>query len=106
MANPVNDFITYVRSSIAELKKVTWPTKQQTIRYSAMVVAVSVGVAIFFGALDFGFSRLVTYTLSTRQATPVENVTPENVVPTLEPEVTEVKTETPAENTDIKLPLE
>ncbi len=119
MANPVNDLISYVRNSIAELKKVTWPTKQQTIRYSVMVVSVSVGVAVFFAVLDFGFSRLVTYALATRTpSAQTETPAPADVVPTVEPinvndvqvesveTPTEAPAETPAENTDLKLPLE
>jgi len=43
-----------------ELKKVTWPTRQETIRYTLMVIGVSVGVAIFLGGLDFIFSFLLT----------------------------------------------
>lgn len=119
MANPVNDLISYVRNSIAELKKVTWPTKQQTVRYSIMVVSVSVAVATFFAVLDFGFSRLVTYTLSTRTpSAQTEATQPNDVVPTVEPiDVSDVQvesvevpaetpSETPVENTDLKLPLE
>lgn len=114
MANPVNDLISYVKNSIAELKKVTWPTKQQTIRYSGMVVAVSVAVAVFFAVLDFGFSRLITYTLTVRTPS-AQTQTPEpEVVPTVEPisvtdvnvEPVETPTETPEQNGDLKLPLE
>jgi preprotein translocase subunit SecE len=114
MANPVNDLISYVRNSIAELKKVTWPTKQQTIRYSTMVVTVSVAVAVFFAVLDFGFSKLVAYTLTARTpSAQTETPAPADVVPTVEPTDIQVETvpietptETPAESTDLKLPLE
>ncbi|MBH41571.1 MAG: preprotein translocase subunit SecE [Candidatus Magasanikbacteria bacterium] len=44
---------SYIQESIGELKKVTWPTKQQVVQYSIIVVAMSLGVAIFFGILDF-----------------------------------------------------
>ncbi len=64
MGNPITAIIQYVKSSIAELKKVTWPTRAQTIRYSALVVAVSVGVAVFFASLDYGFSRGILFALS------------------------------------------
>ncbi len=42
----------YLVGSYAEMTKVTWPTKQQTINYSLVVVGVSVFVALFFTALD------------------------------------------------------
>ncbi len=46
----------YLLGSYAEMKKVTWPTKEQTINYSLLVVMLSIGLAIFFAALDYGFS--------------------------------------------------
>lgn len=46
----------YFIGSYAEMKKVTWPTKQQTINYSLLVVGLSVGVALFFVVLDYIFS--------------------------------------------------
>lgn len=42
----------YFKEAIAEMKKVVWPTRKQTITYSAIVIALSVGTAIFFMALD------------------------------------------------------
>jgi len=42
-----------------ELKKVTWPTRQETIRYTIMVVAISLGVAFFLGFGDLLFSWLL-----------------------------------------------
>ena len=46
----------YFVGSYQEMKKVTWPTKQQTINYSLLVVGLSVGIALFFVALDYIFS--------------------------------------------------
>lgn len=50
----------YLIGSYAEMKKVTWPTKQQTINYSLVVVGLSVGVALFFTALDYIFNLGIT----------------------------------------------
>ncbi len=41
-----------------ELKKVTWPTKKETTRYTLVVLGVCLGVAIYLGALDFLFSKI------------------------------------------------
>ncbi len=57
--NPIKAIVTYVRSSIAELKKVTWPSRDTTFRYSVLVIIVSVAVATFFATLDFGFSKAI-----------------------------------------------
>lgn len=38
-----------------ESKKVDWPSRQETLRYTVLVIGISAGVAIFLGALDFIF---------------------------------------------------
>ena len=43
----------YLVEAIAEMKKVVWPTKEQTINYTLLVIVLSIGVAIFFGILDY-----------------------------------------------------
>jgi preprotein translocase subunit SecE len=50
----------YFIGSYVEMKKVTWPTKQQTINYSLLVIGLSVGLAIFFAVLDFVFNTGIT----------------------------------------------
>ena len=52
--NPVS-FLREVRD---ELKKVTWPTKEETFRLTGLVVVVSVIVAVFVGSTDFLFTKL------------------------------------------------
>ncbi|MBT3418873.1 MAG: preprotein translocase subunit SecE [Candidatus Magasanikbacteria bacterium] len=49
----------YFQGAASELKKVVWPTKKQTIDYSIIVVALSLGMAVFFGVLDWIFSNLL-----------------------------------------------
>ncbi len=41
-----------------EMKKVNWPTKRETIKYTLIVVGVSIAVAIFLGGLDFIFATI------------------------------------------------
>jgi preprotein translocase subunit SecE len=43
----------YIRESIAELKKVTWPNKKQTTNYTLLIVAISLGLALFIGVIDY-----------------------------------------------------
>ena len=52
----MNKIKNYILASIAEMKKVTWPTKKETYNYTLLVIGVSVGMAIFLGALDYLFS--------------------------------------------------
>jgi len=51
-----NKVTTYLRDSVAELKKVTWPTRTETINHTLLVVGISVALAIFLGALDYLFT--------------------------------------------------
>ena len=70
----------YFRSSKKELEAVQWPTKQETIRYSALVIGVSVVFAVFFGALDYGLTAIVNIYVS-QQPAPIVDTTEQ---PTLE----------------------
>lgn len=50
---------TFLKEARLEMKKVNWPTRQQTIRYTLIVIGVSVAVAIYLGGLDVIFTRLI-----------------------------------------------
>jgi len=56
MATPVG-FLSEVRD---ELKKVVWPTRQEIIRLTVVVIAISLLVGIFLGGLDFIFTKLIS----------------------------------------------
>ena len=43
----------------SELRRVTWPAREETSRLTIMVVAVSAVIGVFLGLVDMGFSRLV-----------------------------------------------
>ncbi len=45
--------VNYVKESKTELNKVQWPTKRETINYTILVVAISLGVAVYLGAIDY-----------------------------------------------------
>ncbi len=46
----------YFTESYQELRKVNWPTRQETIRLTVVVIVFSLAVAIFLGLLDMVFS--------------------------------------------------
>jgi len=55
MTNP----ISYVKSSYAELSKVTWPSRSTILRHTALV-ALSIAIAtLLVGLLDSGLTALV-----------------------------------------------
>ncbi len=51
-----NRVVRYFIESKKEMKKVTWPNKQETTKYTLVVIGVSLAVAAFLGALDYLFS--------------------------------------------------
>lgn len=60
LANKLGTFLKEVR---LEMKKINWPTRQETIKYTFIVIGVSFAVAAFLGGLDFLFSYLLQLVL-------------------------------------------
>lgn len=50
----------YLKEVKIELKKVNMPTKQETIKYTLIVIGLSLVVAFFLGGLDFLFTWIVS----------------------------------------------
>ena len=49
----------FISETIAELKKVTWLTRQEVIYLTTLVVIISITVGLILGIIDYGFTRLV-----------------------------------------------
>jgi len=60
-ANPV---VRYFNETRAELRKVTWPTQEETKNLTLIIVAVTVAMAIFLGTLDYVFQIVVAGVIS------------------------------------------
>jgi preprotein translocase subunit SecE len=56
-ANPVK----FIKEVTVELKKVTWPTREETIKLTGMVILISIGVALFIGGLDAGLLKIASF---------------------------------------------
>ena len=56
IASPVQ----FIREVIAELKKVTWPTREETMKLTLVVIVLSVIVGAFIGALDITFLKITS----------------------------------------------
>lgn len=56
MATTPVRFLKEVRD---ELTQVTWPTQQEVVRLTVLVLAISVVVGIYIGALDFIFTKAI-----------------------------------------------
>jgi preprotein translocase subunit SecE len=53
--------VTYVQQVILELKKVSWPSREQTVQKTSLVLVVSALLALYLGGLDFLFQRAVEF---------------------------------------------
>jgi preprotein translocase SecE subunit len=52
-----------IQDIASELKKVTWPTREEVTRLTMAVLAVSIVMGLLLGGVDFGFNWLVDNTL-------------------------------------------
>lgn len=52
--------IQYIKEAQVEIKKVTWPTRQQSLQYTAIVVIISVAATMILGGLDLLFNYILT----------------------------------------------
>ena len=50
----------FFQEVIGELKKVTWPTRDETIKLTVVVIAISIIVGAFIGGLDSLFLKATT----------------------------------------------
>ena len=44
---------------VAELRRVTWPTREETLRLTLMVLSVSLVIGIFLFFIDLGFKAVL-----------------------------------------------
>ena len=49
----------FAKEVIAELKKVSWPSKKDVIKATGVVVAISAALGIVVGLFDYLFSTLI-----------------------------------------------
>jgi len=47
--------IAFLKDVRTELSKVNWPTRNQTVQYTLVVIGLSVILAVFLGGLDLAF---------------------------------------------------
>ena len=49
--------IRFFGEVVSELRRVTWPTREETTRLTILVLVVSVAIGIFLGVIDIAFAR-------------------------------------------------
>lgn len=55
----MNRFLSYVRQSINELRKVVWPNRPTAIRFTIAVIIFAIAVAIFIGVVDYFLTQVI-----------------------------------------------
>ncbi|MFZ5366563.1 MAG: preprotein translocase subunit SecE [Patescibacteria group bacterium] len=51
--------IVFLKEVRSELDKVSWPTREEAVRLTAIVIAVSLAVGFFIGAFDYVFAKIM-----------------------------------------------
>lgn len=49
----------FFKEVIREMKKVSWPKKQELTRYTIIVFVTVTFLTLFFAVVDLGFSKLI-----------------------------------------------
>lgn len=49
----------YFRATLAEMKQVKWPTQNQAMVYTALVIVICTITALFVGLFDFVFAQVI-----------------------------------------------
>ncbi len=55
----MRNIVSFLQEAKAELMRVNWPSRDQIIHYTMLVIGISLLVAAFLGGLDYGFSFFV-----------------------------------------------
>ncbi len=55
--------LKWVREIISELKKVTWPSREETQNLTTIVLIVSIAVGVFLGSVDYIFTQFINLLL-------------------------------------------
>ena len=62
--NKTNKIAKYLKECKAELKKVTWPTKDQLIHNTGVILVFIAIVTVILSLLDIGFAKLFQFLTS------------------------------------------
>ncbi len=61
---PDNALVRYFKETRAELRKVTWPTREEATNLTLIVLGVTVAMAAFLGLVDYIFATLIRLLVS------------------------------------------
>lgn len=53
--------VVFLKEVKSELLKVNWPTKDEVIKLTVIVIVVSVAIGLYIGGLDLVFTKLTDF---------------------------------------------
>jgi preprotein translocase SecE subunit len=59
----MNMILSYINESLEELRQVRWPTQQQAVRLSTIVIGFIIVTSLFFGFVDTLLSEFIRLTI-------------------------------------------
>ena len=59
-----NGIKRFYQETAAELRKVSWPSQEEAINLTRVVVIVIIAMGLFLGVLDFIFGRFFAFILT------------------------------------------
>ncbi|OGE27610.1 preprotein translocase subunit SecE [Candidatus Daviesbacteria bacterium RIFCSPHIGHO2_01_FULL_40_11] len=57
------NILNFLNEVKEELGKVAWPSREQTIRYTILVILVAIVVGLFLGGLDYILTAMTAFIL-------------------------------------------
>jgi preprotein translocase subunit SecE len=60
----VKKVLKFFKEARAELKRVEWPTRKETLRLTGYVIGVSFGIGLFVMLTDYLFKELLTVVIT------------------------------------------
>jgi preprotein translocase subunit SecE len=61
-----NKVTNYVRESVGELKKVTWPKKDEVVNSTVIVILVVIVISLILGIFDIGVKKIANFILGSK----------------------------------------
>ena len=63
-AGPKRGLFQFFGEVVSELKKVTWPSREEAVRLTLLVIAVSAATGFALGLVDILFTRLLDFVIA------------------------------------------
>lgn len=54
----------FLKQVVAEMRKVSWPKRKELTRYTIVVLVTVLFMAVYFGVVDLGISKLMDWYVS------------------------------------------